>query len=89
MNLKSGGETQNPTPDRGNFGKLRLISVHRKHQHPQGQAACAIFTQQSLLWRHVKPIYTYQLRETGTMRVGQAGLKKVHNFCGTSCAPWC
>jgi len=51
MNLKSGGETQNPTPDRGNFGKLRLISVHRKHQDRQGQAACAIFQKQSIIWR--------------------------------------
>jgi hypothetical protein len=46
MNRKSGGEAQKPTPFRKDFGKLRLISVHRKHQSPQGQAACAIFTNQ-------------------------------------------
>jgi len=46
MNQKSGGEAQKPTPFRKDFGKLRLISVHRKHQSPQGQAACAIFTNQ-------------------------------------------
>ena len=59
---------------------MRLIWVHRKHQPPQGQAACAIFAQQSLLRHEIKPIYTWQLRETDTMRAGQASLKKVYNF---------
>jgi hypothetical protein len=47
MNQKSGGETQKPTPFQEDFGKMRPISDHRKHQSPQGQAACAIFNNQS------------------------------------------